>query len=231
MSKIEKLEWDSNLFGYNVGRLNDKYSSSLDFSGFKLIYVYSDKLITELEGKLVDKKATFIYQINESEINSEKSSNILIQPFEDLIHDYNELLALTYESGVYSRFYIDKNFQNNEFEKLYKIWIDNSLKKINALDVFVAVEENTILGFITLVRKTSEISAIGLIAVSSKARGKKIGTNLIQYIKKIAKENNFKQIQVVTQLDNVPAVRLYESNGFKLKEVKYIYHIWNNDPI
>lgn len=231
MSKIEKLEWDSNLFGYNVGRIDDNNFRLKDFSDFKLVYIFSDKLITRLESKLVDKKATFIYQINESQMSNEQSSKILIQPYEDLTHDYNELLTLTYESGIYSRFSVDKNFQNDEFKKLYKIWIDNSLKRINALDVFVAVEENAILGFITLVRKTHEISAIGLIAVSSKVRGKKIATNLINYIKKIAKENNFKQIQVVTQLDNLPAVKLYEANGFKLNEVKYIYHIWNNDPI
>lgn len=231
MIEIDKLEWDSNLFGYNVGRLDDTNFRSQDSSDFKLLYLYSDKEIIELEKNLVDKKITFIYQISDSRISGEQSSNILIQPYEDLIHDYNELLTLTYESGIYSRFYVDKNFQNNEFEKLYKIWIDNSLKKINALDVFVAVEEKTILGFVTLERKTPEIAAIGLIAVSSRVRGKKIATNLIQHIKKIAKENNFKQIQVVTQLDNLPAVKLYESNGFKLNEVKYIYHIWNNDPI
>lgn len=231
MSEIEKLEWDSNLFGYKVGRLYDEHFRSQDFSEFKLVYLYSDKEIKELERNLVDKKTTFIYQMSECQISDGQSSNILIQPYEELIHNYDELLTLTYESGIYSRFFVDKNFQNNEFKKLYKIWIDNAIKKINALDVFVAVEEKTILGFVTLERKTPEIAAIGLIAVSSRTRGKKIATNLIQHIKKIVKENNFKQIQVVTQLDNSPAVKLYESNGFKLNEVKYIYHIWNNDPI
>ena len=43
-------------------------------------------------------------------------------------HDFNTLKSLALSSGQYSRFNIDKNFVNNEYEILYNRWIEKSVE-------------------------------------------------------------------------------------------------------
>lgn len=230
---IESLKWDSEFFGYKIGKIENPNMESfqeLANSEFQLIYVFSVKEIACIEQYLVDKKATFIQDLNFYE--SFGLEDLIIMEFNPDNHSYSELLQLSYESGVFSRFYTDKNFRKNEFEKLYKKWIDNSLNGDSNHKIFVAEDiDKNLLGFITLGKRTEKLNDIGLLAVSPKARGKKVGTKLIEFSKDLSRKNNIYQLQVVTQLQNIPATKLYESTGFKLKELNYIYHIWNHDTI
>lgn len=226
------LDWDSDFFGYKVAKLelnNSTNFSPLSQLQYRLIYVFAPKPIEQLESNLVDKKASFhtAISLNGKAINQ----GLVIEAFDEYKHSYEELINLTLESGVFSRFAIDKNFINKEYEKLYTKWITNSVDKISAIEVFVAIENSTILGMVTLTKKTDELADIGLLAVAPQARGKRVASSLIEHAKKYALNHGFKNIQVVTQLDNEPAVKLYESTGFELKELTYIYHIWNHDTI
>lgn len=230
---IESLKWDSEFFGFKVGKLNYTDESSLgelEVSGNKLIYLFSDKIIPQLASCLVDKKATYIQELSSENLMNIES--IQINEFDPKINSYSDLLELAFESGIYSRFYTDKNFINNEFRRLYKRWIDNSLEGLSNYKIFVAEDDcRKLLGFITIGSKNEHLADIGLLAVSSASRGKKIGTKLIEFSKRFAFSNNLKQIQVVTQLQNIPATILYEKTGFSLNEINYIYHIWNHDTI
>jgi len=226
---IELLSWDTDFFGYSVGKIEvqDKdFLPSFD-SHFRLIYVFSKNKIDELEHSLVDRKATFVCSIKQF---SEVNRKMQIEPFDPVRHDYNELIGLTLESGVYSRFFVDENFVNGEYEKLYTRWIDNSITGLFPFTVYVAIANGKLVGFITLSNKEG-LADIGLLAVSKEARGKGVATELITYVKNIAYENGLNTMQVVTQLDNSPAIKLYESQGFILNELVYIYHIWNHDTI
>lgn len=230
---IEFLEWDSNFFGYKIGKFEYSNEISIDKlfkTDYRLIYLISENEITNLGENLVDKKAIFCQQLTKK--RNIDFGEIIVKEFEPNINSYSELLELSYNSGTYSRFYTDKNFKNNEFQKLYKKWIDNSLHGKTNYKVFVAqTGENELLGFITLGEKKEGLNDIGLLAVHPKSRGKKIGTKLIEFAKDYSLKNEISQIQVVTQLQNKPATKLYESTGFLLKELNYIYHIWNHDTI
>lgn len=231
--QLAPLKWDSDFFGYNIAKLEVDDLINFSFSSspfFRLVYVFSKQPIHGLESKLVDKKACFFtdcISINNEIVNQD----ILIEPFDALSHSYDQLKSLTLESGVFSRFFVDKNFVNNEYSKLYTKWIENSVSKVSAVEVFVAVQDNELLGFITLTKKADDLADIGLLAVSPKARGRKVATSLIEHAKGYAINLGFTRMQVVTQLNNSPAVKLYESVGFELKELTYIYHIWNYDTI
>lgn len=230
--KLTPLEWDSDFFGYTVARLEFENISDFSYfvsSEYRLIYVFSPKPIKQLDSELVDKKACFhtLISLNEETINQ----SLVIEVFDKSKHSYEELIELALESGVFSRFYVDRNFINDEYTKLYTKWITNSVDKISALEVFVAVENSKILGMVTLTKKTDDLADIGLLAVAEQARGKKVASSLIEYVKKYALKHGFTSMQVVTQSENKPAVKLYESTGFELKELTYIYHIWNHDTI
>lgn len=227
---IEKLKWDSDFFGYPVGRIQLEtahYSHisdiTKDTAGFRLVYLVCPKRIrTTIKGlKLVDIKTRFSKQIN----NEQSDSFGRIHEYSGGADDQLERLAL--QSGVFSRFKADANFVNNEFERLYLKWIKESINKTIADKVVVYKKDsNKCIGFITL-KFNEDFSEIGLIAVDEGSRGKGIGKTLLSYAAYITQEMGLQKIEVVTQHENHPAVGLYKKCGYGIISKKYIYHLWN----
>ena len=67
--------------------------------------------------------------------------------------------------------------------------------------------------------------AIEAICVDEKCRGKGIGTALLEYAKKIGKENNCTDIYLTVNEENEGAIKLYERFGLKVKNVAYSMEI------
>ena len=61
--------------------------------------------------------------------------------------------------------------------------------------------------------------------VDEKCRGNGIGTALLEYAKKIGKENNCTDIYLTVNEENEGAIKLYESFGLKLKNIAYSMEI------
>ncbi len=104
---------------------------------------------------------------------------------------------------------------------LYRQWIKNTFSGY-ADKIFVAYEKNTPMGFISLKCKTEGVY-IDLVAVHRKFRGRGLGQDLL--IKAIKYAYQFdKKLFVTTQLENIPANRLYQKMGFLSKSVALLYH-------
>jgi dTDP-4-amino-4,6-dideoxy-D-galactose acyltransferase len=232
---IELLAWDSEFFGYPVARV------SLNHEGIGLIddlfrQIESRKIhityfivspsdqaiidkITKNGGVLADQKTIYSKE-------SEKHDNISGSISEFNGTEINEKLKeLALQAGLFSRFRLDGNFKNNEYEKLYTEWLRKSVNRSIAFKTLVSVQGSEITGFVTLVNKTSYID-IGLVSVDKNFRGKGIGVDLIRYADSIAYEMGKREIKVTTQLDNTPACRLYEKCGFRIESINNIYHYW-----
>jgi dTDP-4-amino-4,6-dideoxy-D-galactose acyltransferase len=227
---IKKLDWDSNFFGYTVGRYDLESHKSFNFSKFKentprykLVYLFADKKIVSSKLQLADTKITYVKKLEHSNLEDSNKVSIFIKGKDD----FETIEKLALQSGKYSRFNNDLNFKNNEYELLYKKWIRSSIYEEKALEVTIYKENEEILGFLTLEKKSDSLCDIGLLAVNEIARGKKIGTKLINFAISQGVKKGFKEIQVVTQLDNLPAKCLYEKFGFKISKTEYIYHYWN----
>ena len=54
-----------------------------------------------------------------------------------------------------------------------------------------------------------------------------IGKQLIKEAILRSYNAGFSEIQVVTQMNNLAAMNLYQSSNFNIKEITNIYHIWN----
>jgi dTDP-4-amino-4,6-dideoxy-D-galactose acyltransferase len=223
---IEKLTWDSDFFGYPVGKLvlesSDVFPGADALSNYQLVYVFSKNGINDLQNPMaeVDRKTTLTKSVNPD----------AEYPFHTSIEEYegggdDSLRKLAIESGIYSRFNKDKHFKNNEFERLYTAWIENSIAKRDAGHLLVFREEGIIQGFVTLTIDTDR-SHIGLIAVDRNYRGKGIGLALLYAACCQTKVRELPVISVVTQLENVPAIELYFKAGFEISETIHVYHIW-----
>jgi ribosomal protein S18 acetylase RimI-like enzyme len=114
---------------------------------------------------------------------------------------------------------------NNEFEKLYTVWIEQSINHSIAEKVLGFVVDNVTVGFITIALKNN-VYDIGLIAVDSTHRSLKIGRQLLEYVFRYASSNKVNTITVTTQMQNQGALKFYLQNGFLVNRTTYIYHLW-----
>lgn len=233
-NSIKRLSWDSSFFGYEVGMIEIEHPLNFSYENFleqtqdyKLIYIFSPQKILHPSLHLVDEKLTFERKISTEDLRKSITSVFSITSFDPLHHDLERLKELTLLSGIYSRFYTDPNFVNQEYESLYIEWINKSVKGDKAFDTLIYTIKDKIVGFITLSKKNSTLADIGLIAVDNNFRGQGIASDLIAAAIKAAGNKNFKKIQVVTQSANKPAVSLYKKTMFEEKSLINIYHHWN----
>lgn len=221
MNTAERLDWDSDFFGYSIGllHLNDgDFDSKLHLDQrFELTYVFSDKeqLHTDLPD-CIDIKLNYTKIVDAALVGTMHPN---IEIYEGgMCDDLTELALL---SGQHSRFKRDQKLSPH-FAKLYMLWIENSLNKKIADAVLVYKESNAIVGFVTL-KNAPEHVQIGLIAVSEKHQGKGIGASLLNAIPALFSKN---EIIVSTQGENEIASAFYQKNGYQLDSKKYIYHLW-----
>lgn len=215
---IELLEWDSNFFGYRIGKINHSYKNAflpndIEFSRFDLVYIFSDYIL-ETKYNLVDIKVTF------EKITEIKYFDNNINFFDSTLHSYSELLELAYLSGHDSRFLKDSFFGENAFKKLYKTWLDKSIESPD-IDILVCIKDTKIIGFVTF-KKGKDSSNIELIAVTPEARGEGLGKKLIDAVEAKLKPNTL--LTVPTQETNIKACSFYLKSGFKIKNKIFIYH-------
>lgn len=228
---IKYLEWDSNFFNLKIGKveLNDKSNISLDeiiSDKYDLIYVFN---YSSFKNKIL---------LNETNIDTKINYSIPLEGFslriiktnlvesKDVftITEINELIILTIASGVYSRFSIDKKFQNDSFERLYTYWLKSSLDNESKKIFFVKLK-NKIIGLLIL-KLHDEHSIIEILSVSKEYRGQGIASDLVSSAINFSLIKNKKIINVSTQKDNIIACDFYESNGFvKINEIE-IFHLW-----
>lgn len=236
--KIETVKWDSDFFGYPVGKIaltdfhNEQFEElvrSVKRSGMRLIYLYpldqvSTNTLLSNRIPLVDTKITFVKS------NDVFSQNNFISKGSVKSYDTNEkyetLEKLALLSGEYSRFRTDPAFSNNEYYRLYSEWIKKSVNKEVASDVIIYKDEDEIKGFVSYKLTPSKEMFIGLVAVSPLDQGKGIGKTLMKSIENIALRNGIRIILVNTQLENEQAVAFYSSCGFQISKQQEIFHLW-----
>jgi len=234
-NSLEILEWDSSFFGYPVGKITASAITTTELAALiiaaknqhiKLLYLFTDPADATSTGaatanaaKLVDQKITF-----HTKINAAVTVDSHIEQYEAPVPS-EQLISLSMQSGLYSRYKIDPGFKNNEFERLYLAWIENSVNKKIADHTFVYKENDQVLGFVTL-KARNNTGQIGLIAVDENSRGKSIGKKLIAAVMNILFEKNIPDLDVATQIDNEDACNFYKKVGFAGIKTENIYHIW-----
>lgn len=228
--EVFPLDWDSAFFQSRIAKAivasEDDVTELSEQAGklreqYDLIYIFSDPgLEMHLEqAVLVDKKAIFT----------------LSDPgcFETDPHiacwgtsqGAGSLIPLALVSGKYSRFKLDPRLPFGSYERLYTRWIEQSVSRSIATEVFCYMVEGQPRGLLTLDRKDDR-NVIGLVAVDEDYQHRGIGRALVMHAVSYVHKYQGKSLSVTTQLDNVPACRLYSGSGFSLESVTKIWHWW-----
>lgn len=226
---IELLEWDSHFFGYKVGRLYPTSPAMLGNAliqakqkGYRLIDVrtpvspeWTDHC-TQAGGILVDKK-THLERITPSGG---------IAPLPEIlaykqVHSCPALDRLALASGTYSRFRIDRNFCQQEFERLYLHWV---AKCINDPNCSIWIYGNY-QGMISLCQKEQTMQIILLAVLPNYQRGG-IGKKLIQQAFYVAQQAACLRVHTTTQGLNPKSMHFYAACGFRVLHQELVFHFW-----
>ena len=239
LSKI--LEWDSNFFGFKVAKiLLDRLSLKAlegileELRGKEILLVYwasnyedknSHKAAERLGGFLADEKVTYVVDLSDLILNKDVlKSEFIIEEYDKDIPD-EDLFELSIQSGVYSRFNCDPKIGSENFRRMYREWIKNSVSKRIAQAVLVAKKSGKIVGMVTVGEKEGR-GDIGLLSIVSESRGKGLGFSLVKSAQDWFKSQGYRRGQVITQKRNIFACKLYEKCGYRIEKIERFYHFW-----
>lgn len=235
-TNINLLEWDSNFFGYKVGSMIleefkldefDELKQLVNEQHFKIVYCFPGsneiaECLLKLNIPLVDNRVTYMKHLT-SRTDGDFESIEIFQS--DIIPD--KLLKLAFDSGEFSRFKVDKNFKNNEFEKLYTVWLQKSITHELADEVLIIKEMNEIKGFGTY-QISNGVMRLCLLAVDKNFRGKGYGKKLLLFQENLALMKNISRVEIIAQKANKVACSIYEAYGYKIIKDQPIFHLWTD---
>lgn len=223
---IERLNWDSDFFQKEIGTVHPANSEIFENTlNFDLIIANQNEnfplKIEGFENTFQETKINYIKNLNASkhEISADVLNTDLIKK------DINFFKNLAFESGKYSRFKLDKRFGGDEFQKLYLKWIENTLNKKFSDKIFFLEEKGIATGFVTI-KKSTEITKIGLIAIHPNFQRRGLGKILLQSAENYCIENGLKFLEITTQQSNIEASQFYEKFGYIIKDRTIIKHYW-----
>lgn len=227
--KIHLKEWDSAFFQIKIGEIfieNPEQTPELEDSGFDMILANSDKeIILNIAGYENSYNGSLVYfEKNIKSFTKNDVTNIKTIKEGDSFNK-KELFDIAFESGKFSRFKSDKNFDHQAFKNLYMKWVENSLNSTIADEVIVFKDKRGILGFITYKIQNGSCY-IGLLGIKPGEQGKGIGRKLLAAVENRIFYRDVKHIKVKTQQVNLPALLFYETMGFKEEHKNFIKHYW-----
>jgi dTDP-4-amino-4,6-dideoxy-D-galactose acyltransferase len=140
--------------------------------------------------------------------------------------DEPELRRIARTNHPITRFYADPRFPDERCDDLYETWIARSLEGW-ADTVLVAERAGRPAGYVSChADAEAGRGSIGLIGVDPAARGLGLGRELVLGAVAWCAERGLREVTVVTQARNVPALRTFERCGFLTRDVGLWFHKW-----
>lgn len=240
MLRFDSLAWDSEFFGFKVGRIDGPFTpsgalaqllaSTRSQSQVQLVYGECDSAdamstaeAVSCKGFLADAKRNYFLALNR-ELGAPLPPQVSMATNDTI--SLRQLRLLAWQSAEFSRFRIDPAMPTGAWRRMYSIWMYKSLTRDLADQVLVERVDGAIVGMLTLKYRQRQ-AEIGLFAVGPDWRGRGIGRRLLAAARHHCLENNCNGMQVVTQGTNLPACRIYESAGYTLRTAHNIFHFWS----
>ena len=225
--KVKILGWDSHFFNKKIGEIeiNDEIYFSSDIHKFDLLYIKQKNnnclKLKNFKENYSETKVVFSKNISKS---NNPLNRFVFSAFNTVVNK-EQIYKLAFESGNFSRFRLDSNFKQHEFEALYITWVDNSFSKELADDILIYKKQNSILGFVTY-KVIDDYAKVGLIGVCNDHQGKGIGTALLLEVENKLCTNHLKELRIPTQLQNKLACKFYTKLGYHIIEKTIIKNYW-----
>lgn len=226
---ITTAQWDTENFGIKVGNLSFegeitaeklcKIREIAQKDDYDLLYIKGGKIpagFLDNNLLLADQKVVYSKCIMEQSEACDAVS-VLHHPLSE------DLLSLAYESGKYSRYRLDSQLPLHIFPTLYRLWMSRSLSGEIADNVLAIQDGKKNIAMLTY-KYSDGVYDIGLVAVSPDYAGKGVGSKLMKSFFAMLEPGS--EVNVATQKQNSVACHYYEKNGFTVKSITNIYHLW-----
>ncbi len=128
--------------------------------------------------------------------------------------DVSRLQTIARHSFTFNRYFNDPLLPRSSANEIYAEWIKNSINNHYADAIFVYAEDEKLYGFATL-KKDGDIV---LVAVDPPQQGRSIGRHLVTAALNQCALWGLPTSTIETQLTNIPALRSFQSTGFKIKD-------------
>jgi len=251
LSIVSKSDWDSEILGKNVGKL-DLYSllppaeTSLFLKEIcrrlaqtELDVLFGRVQIESTNGTLrailadIATLGDLLVTLGKNVHREESFPEAGVGRRSDLVFengkftDEEQLKKITVSAYRHSHYFNDPKIPLNIAEAIYQNWIKNSLHGFADYVIVARVAKETV-GYITLRTENLGQRAFGiidLIAVQGSYRGQGIARMLVaEGIRQL--HGRVDTLYVRTQISNIPALRLYQALRFEpiLKEATF--HVW-----
>lgn len=236
---IQKLEWDSSFFGFNIAYILVRNLTNDIVSEMKNFVSEKDVRLVQYLCDCHDNKSVIIAESNgfhftDIRLTFEKKIAKLTTPklpnnFTYGIAEKNHIKVLkSISDNLYldSRYYYDGNFKIDKINEFYKGWLEKAVKGLFDDECYCIFLKNVPVAFCTI-RYTSPLkAAIGLFGVSSDYRGLGLAKSLLDCVNNTLYQKNIKEVFVVTQGRNYSAQRTYQRSSFLSQKSELWYHKW-----
>jgi RimJ/RimL family protein N-acetyltransferase len=229
----EYLKWDSEFFGFRIGRVHSGPFDPIAINQWRqvqqircLYYLVNLDDVPSIHAaenmgfQLMDIRSTFSLQLPQIAYLDPDLEVRQAEPWE-LPH------LLEISTGIFcnARFYQDPHFSTQRVDQMYNRWLENHFQQSNTC-IWVAEDENGILGF-TSVEVTQEgIVRLSLTGVQPSARrrgaAKAIKNFIIDHYSKLGCVG----LESITQGRNRSLININNSFGFRLVQQQLWYHGW-----
>ncbi len=231
------LDWDSEHWGFPIARLNVSrleatvLANTLQWcsaNGVRCLYFLADGSCSKTLRLAHEGGFMFVEARIELRCNvgfGERSQSIPQQQIRMARkEDLEVLIHIARSEQKATRFFKDANFSASLASDLYAKWIQRDFREKKVL--LAESPEGIPCGYVTVGLQSSGAAQIGIVAVQSAHRGQGYGRALIREALRCAATEGADGMSVVTQADNVAALRVYEDSGFRISGTGIWYHRW-----
>lgn len=236
----QKLEWDTDFFGLNVGYISclrltpniEKHIKNfirrerIDLVEYLCNCHDRESVITA--GKngylFVDIRLTF-EQFLPDKIEVQKKVDYHVKKGEH--SDIEKLKHIATDIYKYSRYYFDGNFDREKVRVFYQNWAEKAIRAQFDDYAYVLYHSQNPIGFCTIKKIRENAARIGLFGMDPEFTGGGLAKHLLDTsLQKLRKEEGVDYAEVVTQGRNYAAQKLYQRCGFVTKSTELWYHKW-----
>lgn len=228
---LKQLSWDSTFFAKKIWRLDLESSSDLTHLYKQIAIIDYDVIYVMFSAEFQKCFAPALGALGalyvDCRVTYEKRVPVTLLPSDVrcLTTVTDEIRNLAYASGHLSRFQLDKQFQP-DFERLYDRWVEKAIESCSGVVLGVLNEKGDLAGMVTAEIVESRRGKIGLIAIKGGSRGKGFGSKLLMACDWFYTSMACDWCEVVTQEINFNACRLYQRNGYAIKNRVCVWHLW-----
>lgn len=229
-----ELPWDSDFFRVSAGALTveagdtaEELSAALAEHSAEVCYIFVPQdagsglsgWLQTSGAKCYDRKTVFAKPL------AGRLPEKLRPEVAEVFSPTGKMVELAVAAGHRSRFRLDGRFRPFQ-AALYERWLRNCFDSPSGRVWIVRGREGCDAVLCASVKGNS--GKIELVAVDEKCRGRGYGKALMNRAEEYFRASGAVSAEVVTQLDNEEACRLYHSCGYGIQGVTEVWHLWRS---